>query len=84
MSKHRNQPNTDIFTDASSDHLLSVNVKTLLNFEGNLLQNVHYQHAFQLALISGEIKVEPCLMFFFVLTHGRLCFPRCNFIIVES
>ena len=33
--------NTDTFTDGSSDRLLSVNVKLLLNFEGNVVQNVH-------------------------------------------
>ena len=36
----------DTFTDGSSDHLLSVNVKMLLNFEGNFAQNVHGKQAF--------------------------------------
>ena len=35
------KPNIDTFIDGSSDHLVSVNVKILLNFEGNFVQNVH-------------------------------------------
>ena len=35
------KPNIDTFTDDRSAHLLSVNVKILLNFEGNVVQNVH-------------------------------------------
>ena len=35
------KPNIDTFTDGSSDHLLTVNVKFLLNFKGNVVQNVH-------------------------------------------
>ena len=40
------KPNTDSFTDSSSDHLFMVNVKVLLNFEGNLskmyIENRHF------------------------------------------
>ena len=35
------KPNIETFTDGSSDHLLSVNVKFLLKFEGNVVQKVH-------------------------------------------
>ena len=40
------KPNIDTFTDGSSDHLLSIYVKILLNFGWNVVQNVHWKQAF--------------------------------------
>ena len=34
------KPKTETFKDGSSAHLLSVNKKVFLNFEGNVVQNV--------------------------------------------